>query len=178
MMIRRSANPRRVNRMVPQRNFADEGLISNVLPGLLLENVIVPEPDARPWDEQVKDLLAALVAALRVHPDASFLYLYQILQTDTLTVADRILDLLMDAGFALDAAADTAGQALRSLVTLMIAAPIRTHGGNVDVVDAAIRIKKAALSALDPRRYPHIIAAADALARGVSQEDYYERGSA
>jgi TetR/AcrR family tetracycline transcriptional repressor len=90
MMIRRSANRRRVNRMVSQRNFADEGLISNVLPELL-ENVVIPEPDARPWDEQVRDLLAGLVAALRVHPDASIVYLYQILQTDTLTVADRIL---------------------------------------------------------------------------------------
>jgi TetR/AcrR family transcriptional regulator, tetracycline repressor protein len=42
--------------------------------------------------------------------------------------------------------------------------------------DAAIRVRRATLSALDPERVPHVVASAAALAEYCDQEDYYDQG--
>jgi TetR/AcrR family tetracycline transcriptional repressor len=174
--IRRLAEFHGVTPMALYRYFDDKIRIFDALAERLLSDVSIPEPDGRPWHDQVTDLLAAFVAALRAHPDAAILVLTRILQSNPgFAVTDRMLSLLTAAGFAVEAAAETASQALCSLVSVVITEPGRVAGNDVDGHDAAIRLQKATLSALDPRSYPHVVAAADALTRCVDTERYYRR---
>ena len=71
-------------------------------------------------------------------------------------------------------AAETAGQTLSSLVALVIAEPGRTNGPEPD--EAAAQANREVLLALPADRYPHLVAAADALSHCASQETYYRRG--
>lgn len=47
----------------------------------------------------------------------------------------------------------------------MITEPGRASGNDVDAHDGAVRLQKVTLSELDLRRYPHVVAGADALTR-------------
>ncbi len=175
--IRRLADIHGVTPMALYRYFADKERIFDALAARLLDDVVIPEPDKRPWHEQVTDLLSAFIAGLREHPNAAILVLHRILESDAgRNVTERMLALLAEAGFAVNAAAETASQALCSLVTLVITEPGRRHGGDVEAQEAAIRGQRAALLSLDPRHYSHIVDAADALARCASEKVYYERG--
>jgi TetR/AcrR family tetracycline transcriptional repressor len=174
--IRRLAEFHGVTPMALYRYFDDKNRIFDAVAERLLSDVSIPEPDERPWHDQVTDLLAAFVAALRAHPDAAILVLTRILRSNPgFAVADRLLALLIAAGFAVDVAAETASQALCSLVSVVITEPGRVTGNDVNGHDAAIRLQKATLSALDPRRYPHVVAAADPLTRCVDTTSYYRR---
>lgn len=175
--MRQLAEVHDVTPMALYRYFFDKDRILDALAEQLLTNVVIPEPTGRPWHEQVTDLLGAFVVSLRAHPNAAILVLSRVLQSESgLAVTDRMLALLAEGGFAVDVAAETASQALCSLVTLVVTEPGRALGGDVEAQDAEIRVKKATLSSLDPRRYGHVVAAADALARCASEEVYYERG--
>jgi AcrR family transcriptional regulator len=175
--IRRLAEFHGVTPMALYRYFDDKDRIFDALAERLLSDMTIPEPDERPWHEQVKDLLAAFVVALRAHPNAAILVLSRILHSDPgIAVTDRMLTLLIAAGFAVDAAAETASQALCSLVSVVTTEPGRAHGSDVDAHDAAVRRQKATLSSLDPRRYPHVVAAADELTRCADAERYHQRG--
>jgi TetR/AcrR family tetracycline transcriptional repressor len=173
---RRLAEFHGVTPMALYRYFNDKDAIFDALAERVLSDVSIPDADERPWHDQANDLLEAFVAALRAHPDAAILVLTRILWSDPgIAVTDRMLSLLIAAGFAVDAAAETASQALCSLVSVVVAEPGRASGNDVDAHDAAIRLQKVTLSALDPRRYPHVVAAADALTRCVDTERYYRR---
>jgi TetR/AcrR family transcriptional regulator, tetracycline repressor protein len=175
--IRRLADIHHVTPMALYRYFVDKDRIFDALAARLLENVVIPQPDERSWHEQVKDLLVAFIAAVREHPNVAILVLGRILESDAgLAVTERMLKLLSEGGFAVDAAAETATQALCSLVTLVITEPGRGGGGDVDAQDAAIRAKRATLLCLDPRHYSHVVDAAPVLAQCASQEVYYRRG--
>jgi AcrR family transcriptional regulator len=175
--IRRLADIHHVTPMALYRYFVDKDRIFDALAARLLENIVIPEPDKRPWHEQATDLLVAFIAGIREHPSAAILVLSRILASEAgLAVTERMLELLSDAGFEVDAAAETASQALCSIVTLVITEPGRGNGGDVDAQDAAIRLKRATLLSLDPRRYSHVVDAADALAQCASAEVYYQRG--
>jgi TetR/AcrR family tetracycline transcriptional repressor len=175
--IRRLAEFHGVTPMALYRYFADKDRIFDALAERLLSDVSIPEPDERHWLEQVEALLAAFVVALRAHSNAAILVLSRILHSEAgLAVTDRMLALLIAGGVAVDAAAETASQALCSLVSVVITEPGRAIGGDVDAYDAAIRLQKARLSSLDPRRYPDVIAAADSLTRCTDAERYYQRG--
>jgi hypothetical protein len=115
----------------------------------------IPETDERPWHQQVTDLLAAFVVALRAHPNAAILVLSRILRSDPgIAVTDRMLALLSTAGFAVEAAAETTSQALCSLVSVVTTEPGRANGSDVDAHDADVRRQKATLSSLDPAATP------------------------
>ena len=176
--MRRLADFHHVTPMALYRYFADKDRVFDALAERLLENVMIPEFDQRPWDEQAMDLLVAFIAGVGEHPNVAILVLSRILESNAgLAVTERMLELLSKAGFEVDAAAEIASQALCSLVTLVITEPGRGQGGGVETEDAAIRTKRATLLSLDPRHYSHIVDAADALAKCASQEVYYERGA-
>jgi TetR/AcrR family tetracycline transcriptional repressor len=177
LTIRRMAESHGVTPMALYRYFADKDRILDALAEALLAEVALPEPDERRWDEQAKELLTALAAALRRHPNAAILVLNRILQSEPgLALIDRTLMLLKAAGFPTDAAAETAGYALSSVVTLVVTEPGRAISGDVETHAAVLRVKKATLSSLDPRRYSHVVAAAAPLTRCASTEAYYDRG--
>ncbi|MET8044109.1 hypothetical protein ABZU25_24990 [Micromonospora sp. NPDC005215] len=61
-------------------------------------------------------------------------------------------------------------------MTLVATEPGATESTDPGTRDDAIRAKRAALHALSPQRYPHVIAAADALTLCADRDTYYELG--
>jgi AcrR family transcriptional regulator len=174
---RRLAQRHEVTPMALYRHFRDKEQILDALAERLLGEVRLPAPDDRPWHEQVRDLLTAFAAALRPHPRAAGLALTRILASPPgLDLAERTLGLLAAAGFPVEQAAETASQALCSVVTLVVTEPGRSQLEDPEAHEDIIRARKASLEGLSARRYPHIVAAAGALASCASAQVYYERG--
>jgi TetR/AcrR family tetracycline transcriptional repressor len=177
LTIRRLAQHHGVTPMALYRHFQDKDEILDALAERLLAQVVLPESGGRPWHEQLHDVFAAFLVALRPHPNAAGLILTRILVSEPgLVVTERTLALLAEAGFTVEQAAETASQALCSLVTLVITEPGQSHDPDPEAREAAVRAKKATLATLSPRRYPHITAAAHALSACASDQIYYARG--
>jgi TetR/AcrR family transcriptional regulator, tetracycline repressor protein len=175
--IRRLAQHHDVTPMALYRHFRDKEQILDALAERLLSDVALPEPDGRPWHEQMDALLGAFVAALRPHPNTAGLVLPRVLASEPgLALAERALGLLAEAGFPVEQAAETGTQALCSLVTLVMSEPAGVRSPDPEVREEAVRAKKAVLAALSPRRYPHISAAAGALAACAGKQEYYTNG--
>jgi AcrR family transcriptional regulator len=175
--IRRLAQSHGVTPMAMYRHFADKDEILDTLAERLLNDVELPPPDERPWDEQLRDVLGAFVAALVPHPAVAGLTLTRVLTSDPgLALAERALGLLVGAGFGVEEASALGTQALCCLVTLVMADAGPVHSVDPEVRDAALRAKKARLTALSPRRFPHLTSAADALTTCALQPDFFARG--
>jgi AcrR family transcriptional regulator len=178
--IRRVAQQHDVTPMALYRHFPDKDGVLDAIAERLLDAVRLPGlPDDRPWYEQMSDLLAAFLDALRPHPNAATLIYPRMFSSEPgLAITERALALLFDAGMSREDAADTACQALSSLIALVISEPGGTRSSDAEAQDEAVRAKRALLLTLSPRRYPHIVASADALVACASQDAYYRRGIA
>jgi AcrR family transcriptional regulator len=175
--MRRVGQELGVTPMALYRHFRDKEQILDAVAELLLAEVHLPQPDERPWEEQLKDLLLAFSASLRPHASAAGLVATRILASEPgLTLAERTLELLDQAGFEVEQAAEIAGQALCSVVTLVVTEPGRDPQADAEAREDAIRMRKAELEALSRKRYPRIVAAAGALASCASEDVYYARG--
>ncbi|MFF3877249.1 TetR/AcrR family transcriptional regulator [Streptomyces sp. NPDC001978] len=174
---RRVGQEHGVSAMALYRHFRDKDQILDALAERLLADVRLPEADDRPWDDQLRDVLVAFLGVLRPHAATAELVITRILASSSgLALAERTLELLDAAGFQVEQAAEIAGQALCSVVTLVLTEPGRSHVEDPELRDDVVRAKQASLEALSPKRYPHIVAAAGALASCASQDVYYERG--
>jgi AcrR family transcriptional regulator len=175
--VRRVALLHDVTPMALYRHFPDKDGLFDAVAERVLTEVRLSEPDGRPWHEQMHDLLTGFLAALRAHPNAAVLIVSRIVSSEPgLAVTERTLALLSEGGVPVEQAAEMAGQALCSLVTLVVTEPGRDTALDPAANEEAVRAKKAALLALSPDRYPHIVAAADALAACASEDTYYRRG--
>jgi AcrR family transcriptional regulator len=175
--IRRVAQLHDVTPMALYRHFPDKDGLLAAIAERLLSCAVVPEPDDRPWHEQLRDLLAGFADALRPHPNAALLVFNGMVTTEPgLAITERSLALMADGGMSVERSADTASQILGSLVALAIGEPGRDIGSDAEANEDAVRAKRAALLALSPRRYPHIVAAADAMAACSDPERYFDRG--
>lgn len=128
-----------------------------------------------PWPEQLRRMIAALVAVLRAHPAAAHLAAERILQCEPgRDLAERALGLLRDAGFSTSQAADIAGHAMQTALMLVVEQPGEP---TVAVAERAeiMEAKRKALESLPPQRYPNLVAAADALTN-CDDEDAYLMG--
>jgi AcrR family transcriptional regulator len=174
--IRRVAQEHDVTPMALYRHFPDkEGLLDAVAERLLAD-ARVPAPDERPWHEQVEDLAAGLLTSLRRHPGAAVLLVNRVMASEAgLDLTEQVLAQLEAAGMDVQQAADSACHVLVSLITLVIGEPGHASG-DAEAQEAAIRTERAHLQSLSPRRYPHVVAAADALSQCASTEAYYRRG--
>ncbi|WP_184189326.1 TetR/AcrR family transcriptional regulator [Micromonospora parathelypteridis] len=176
--IRRLAQEHGVTPMALYRHFRDKDDLLDALAARLLADIRLPAPTTAPWDEQIRAVLAACLAVLRPHPAVAGLVPARILLSEPgLTLVERTLALLDEAGFAPDQATEIGSQALCSLVTLVATEPgAATENTDPDTRDDVIRAKRAALRALAPQRYPHILAAADALTLCADRDNYYDLG--
>lgn len=175
--IRRVAQLHDVTPMALYRHFPDKEGLLVALAGRLLSGAVLPEPDDRPWHEQLRDVLGGFLDALRPHPNAAMLVFNGMVTTEPgLAITERSLALMAQGGMSVERSAETASQILGSLVALAIAEPGRDLGPDPEANEDAVRAKRATLLALSPRRYPHIVAAADALAACSDQELYFDRG--
>jgi AcrR family transcriptional regulator len=177
--VRRLAQDLGVTPMALYRHFSDKDALLDAMAECLLADVAVPESRSGAWDKQMREVLDAFLAALRPHPNVAELTLHTILtSTPGLVLAERVLELLADAGFPAEHAAEVGTYALCSLVTLVTTEPGRAErGGDAEAYEDTIRAKRATLASLSPARYPHVVAAADALADCANDDAYYRLGA-
>jgi TetR/AcrR family transcriptional regulator, tetracycline repressor protein len=88
-------------------------------------------------------------------------------------VTERTLALLRWGGLPPDRAAEVGGYLLSAVVALVSAEPGRDHPGDEEAREDVVRVKRASLAALSPRRFPTVVECADALADCASPDDYY-----
>ncbi|WP_410809523.1 TetR/AcrR family transcriptional regulator [Micromonospora sp. 067-2] len=175
--IRRLAQEHGVTPMALYRHFRDKDDLLDALAARLLDDIRLPEPTTAPWDEQIRAVLAACLAALRPHPTIAGLVPTRILLSEPgLTLVERTLALLAEAGYPPAQATEIGSQALCSLVTLVATEPGATESTDPDTRDTAVRAKRAALRALAPQRFPHVLAAANALTLCADRDSYYDLG--
>jgi hypothetical protein len=91
-------------------------------------------------------------------------------------MAERTMELLTEGGFSIDDAAEVGRQSLCSLITLVTTDPITREVSDPVKREDSLRMKRAALGALSPRKYPLITAAADTLICPSSTDRYYTLG--
>ncbi|SEF93955.1 transcriptional regulator, TetR family [Actinacidiphila yanglinensis] len=174
--IRRVAQQHDVTPMALYRHFPDKDGLLDAIAERLLDEVEVPEADDRPWHEQLEDLLSGVLDSLRPHPNAAVLLINRIVASEAgLDLTERVLTQLEAAGMDVQQAADSACHVLFSLITLVIGEP-GVAAGSAEEQDAELRGRRAYLQSLPPRRYPHVVNAADALSMCASAELYYRRG--
>ncbi|TCN39063.1 TetR family transcriptional regulator [Kribbella orskensis] len=175
--IRRLAQLHDVTPMALYRHFSDKNDLLAAIGDRLLADIRLPEPNDDRWDLQLRAVLTAFIDALRPHPKAADLTLYRILVSEAgLAMAERTMELLTSGGFSVDDAAEVGRQSLCSLITLVTTEPGANEDTDPIAREDALRVKRAALAALPPRRYPLISAAADTLICPSSTDRYYSLG--
>jgi len=172
--IRRLAQAHGVTPMAMYWHFNDKDSLLDGLAEYLIEAVKLPEPSAAPWDEQLRDILVAFLVAIRPHPAMAGLALRRILAAESgLRIAERVLDLLRQAGFAAGRAAEVGTFLICSVITLVGADPDPWPRQAGAEREQALRDKRARLESLPPASYPNVIAAAPALVVCRDEDDYF-----
>jgi TetR/AcrR family tetracycline transcriptional repressor len=166
--IRRLGQDYDVSPMALYSHFNDKDGLLDALADRLLEQVKLPEPGDEPWDRELRVILGAFLSAIRPHPEVADLTLRRILSAEAgLAIAERVLELLENAGYTLDRAAETGTFLICAVVTLAAADPARSD-------KSAQLPKQEELAALPESRYPRVVAAAAALALGRDHDDYFD----
>jgi AcrR family transcriptional regulator len=172
--IRRLAQEHGVTPMAMYWHFNDKDSLLDGLAEHLIEAVKLPEPGAGPWGEQLREILAAFLVAIRPHPALAALVLRRILFAESgLQIAERVLGLLREAGFAAGKAAEVGTFLICSVITLVGADPIPGPPQAGEEREQGLRDKRARLESLPPARYPNVIAAAPALVVCRDEDDYF-----
>jgi AcrR family transcriptional regulator len=175
--LRRLATLHGVTPMALYRHFKDKEDLLAAVGDRLLSNVVLPEPTDAPWDEQLHAVLTAFVTALRAHPRLADLTLARTLIAEPgLDLSERTLELLTAGGFSVEDAAQVGRQAFCALIALVTTDPLAREVSDPIAREDSLRRKRASLSALPPRRYPLVTAAADALICLDDRERYYSLG--
>ena len=164
--IRRLATDLGVTPMALYWHFQDKERLLDGVAELVLSQVrLPPDDEARPWDERLREVLDELVRVLAAHPSVTDVVKTRILLAQAgLDLTERVLGLFRGAGFSAQQAAQQAVYALLFIVGLVTGEPGALHMEEDDEArEARLRGKWAALQALSPKRYPHILEAAEPL---------------
>ena len=175
--IRRLAREHDVTPMALYWHFKDKSELHDGIVESLLARVRLLEPASGPWPGELRTVLAALVAALRPHPETAGLVPSRILSSEAgLMVAERTLAALAEAGLSAERRAEVGSYLLNATVMLVTTEPGRGYGPDSENRDDAIRLKVAALNGLPPRRFPYVVSSAGPLAACSSPDAYYRLG--
>ncbi len=171
--IRRLAQENGVTPMAMYWHFNDKESLLDALAEHLLESVELPEPSDEPWEQQLRAILAAILAALRPHPAFAGLTMRRVLIAEPgLRLAERVLGLLAEAGVPPERSARISAFLLCSVISLVSTEPGDLPGA--DGLDERLRVKKVTLEGLSAARYPHVIAAAPALVGCRYEDSFYD----
>ena len=160
--IRRLATDLGVTPMALYWHFQDKERLLDGVAELVLSQVTLPADDpSRPWDQRLRDVLDQVLAALAAHPAVTDVVKTRILLSEPgLELTERVLGLLRGAGFSAEQSAQQAVYALVFIVGIVTGEPGAFPGDEDDEArDARLRAKWAALQALSPKRYPHVLEA-------------------
>ena len=139
--------------------------------------VVLPPADDRDWDAQYRDLLQALLDALRAHPGAVELAGHRVLYNDAgRDLTERALSLLRQAGLPVQTSADIARSSLQTMMMLVSAEPGAERGATPEQRPEMLATKATALSTLPADRYPYLVECASALVNCEDAGVYYREG--
>src|SRR5258708_9284458 len=142
--IRRLAKDPDVTAMALYWHFRDKGELLDGIAERLFADVRLPAPSPKPWPEQLRSILDALLDALRPHPEVAGLVSDRVLSSEAgLTAAEHTLALLRHAGLSAEQAAQAGGYLLNAVAMLVTTEPGREHGTDPEARDDSIRRKPA-----------------------------------
>ncbi|GAB1643650.1 TetR/AcrR family transcriptional regulator [Krasilnikovia sp. MM14-A1259] len=172
--IRRLAQEHGVTPMAMYWHFNDKDALLDGIAEYLIDAVKLPEPGAGTWDEQLRQVLEAFLAAIRPHPGVAGLSLRRIFAAESgLALAEHALSLLEAGGFAPARAAQVGRYLLCAVITLVTSDPNPQCGADVEAREEILRHKRAALEVLSPTRYPRVVAAAPSLVGCDDPDEYF-----
>lgn len=174
--MRRLAQDHGVTPMALYWHFKEKEHLLDGLAERLFADVALPAVSSAAWHVQLRGVLGAFLAAVRPHPSVAGLALTRILASAPgLAIADRVFGLLRLARFPPEQAAQVGSYLLCSIITLVTSQPGPGHALDAEARETAIREKCAALGSLSPKRYPNIVASAEALTSCADEDSYYAR---
>jgi AcrR family transcriptional regulator len=172
--VRRLAQEHGVTPMAMYWHFSDKESLLDGLADYLIEAVRLPEPSDAPWDQQLREILAAFLVTIRPHPRVAGLALRRILRAESgLRIAERVLGLLREAGFRAERSAEVGTFLICSIITLANGDPAQGPPPKGEEREQILREKHARLASLPPAQYPNVIAAAPALVACRDEDDYF-----
>jgi TetR/AcrR family tetracycline transcriptional repressor len=175
--IRRLAQENSVTPMALYWHFKDKDAVLDGIAERLFADVELPEPIGLSWDHELRRVLAAVLAAVRPHPLAAELMVMRTMRSESgLVLAERVIGILIAAGFSPAEAAQAGSFLLCSIVTLVVTEPRKDNTVDDETWDDHYRAKRAELESLSPKKYPNLLAAAEFFMYCPSEDDYYDRG--
>lgn len=162
--IRRLATQLGVTPMALYWHYEDkEALLDGVAEAVLTEVDLaaLDSGTGEPWEERLRALLEVLVAALAAHPAAAGLIKNRMLLNDPgRQITERLLASLRGAGFSAEQASRFAVSAILYITNLITGMPGLAIGTSEEQREQQVRERWAALQALPPKQFPHIIESA------------------
>lgn len=174
--IRRLAADHGVTPMALYWHFKDKERLLDGIAERLYADVVLPQTSGT-WSERLRDNLTALLAVLREHPALVTIMQSRIFASPAaLEISERCLGALAEGGFDAEQSAQIGSQALCSMVLMVESVPGALVGESAERKEQSRRGKQAALQALDPARYPHVIGSAAFLTNCSSLDTWYDVG--
>jgi TetR/AcrR family tetracycline transcriptional repressor len=175
--IRRLATDNSVTPMALYWHFKDKDAVLDGIAEQIYASVVLPEPTGDPWDEQLREVLVAVLAAIRPHPLAADLLAPRVMKSEAgLILAERVIGMLRRAGFSAPDATQTASFLLCSIVTLVTSEPGRHAPGSDDAQADVQRAKRAQLDSLSPKQFPYLLESARFFLECDDEESYFTSG--
>jgi AcrR family transcriptional regulator len=130
-----------------------------------------------PWEDALKEVVQALVAALRAHPACTELAFRRVFSApEGLRAAEYLYGMLLGAGFSKRRTADIAVHALHTAVMLVQSQPGSEPGSSAKEFAEVMAYKRGVLEALPTAQYPHIRELTDEILTCDDAEGYYALG--
>src|SRR6185437_7362897 len=105
-------------------HFTDKDAVLDGIAEQVFDAVRIPAPTDEPWDVQLREVLFAVLSAIRPHPLAADLLAPRIMKSQSgLVLSERVIGMLRTAGFSAQEATQTASFLLCSIVTLVTSEP-------------------------------------------------------
>jgi TetR/AcrR family tetracycline transcriptional repressor len=175
--IRRLANEFDVTPMALYWHFKTKDDLLAATADRVLDSIQLESSDTDPWSNQLRAAVTGLVQALRADPQIAPLVPNRILASESgRALTEHALRALAVAGFSTAQAAQIAGQAMLTAITLVTADGVDDSGTSAPERDQHLRTKQASLVALPPGRYPHLVAAAPDMTRCADAEVFFGFG--
>ncbi|MFI7585444.1 TetR/AcrR family transcriptional regulator [Spongisporangium articulatum] len=165
LTIRRLATDLGVTPMALYWHFKDkDALLDGIAEAVLLEVRLPDDDPTGPWDARLGALLDALLTPLAAHPAVAELLKKRVLLSEPgREITERALTLLRAGGFDAERASQLAVYALLFMTSMVTGMPGLSFGTDEEAREQEMRTKWAALQALPPKKYPHIIESAGPL---------------